>query len=87
MFGKVIVFGLFEMIQKKKKVRTASLGLGLASGVGLGQVRWHRPSHSRSGQVRHTTSPPSPHNAATLQCWRYHDLRHSEILQCNSTFT
>ena len=39
MFGKVIVIGLFEMI--KKKVRTASLGSGSASGSG-----WRRgPSH------------------------------------------
>ena len=34
MFGKVIVFGLFEMIKKKKRVRTTSLGPGLASGSG-----------------------------------------------------
>ena len=32
MFGKVIVFGLFEMIQKKK-VRTASPGSGSVSGL------------------------------------------------------
>ena len=42
MFGKVIVFGLFEMIKKKKRVRTASLGPGLASGLGL--VRRREPS-------------------------------------------
>ena len=40
MFGKVIVFGLFEMIQKKKKrrVRTASLGSRFGLRVGLGMV-------------------------------------------------
>ena len=44
MFGKVIVFGLFEIIpKKKKKVRTASPGLGSASG--LGRVRRREPSH------------------------------------------
>ena len=32
MFRKVIVFGLFEMIQKKKKVRTASSGSTSRSG-------------------------------------------------------
>ena len=32
MFRKVIVFGLFEMIQKKKKVRSASMGPGLNDG-------------------------------------------------------
>ena len=43
MFGKVIVFGLFEMIKNKiKRVRTASLGPGLASGLGL--VRRREPS-------------------------------------------
>ena len=50
MFGKVVVFGLVEMIQKKKKkkkekksVRTASPGLGLASDpgrVGSGMATW-----------------------------------------------
>ena len=42
MFGKVIVFGLFEIIQKKKKkkeVRTASSGPGSASGSGRVQHR------------------------------------------------
>ena len=37
MFGKVIVFGLFEMIKKKvkkKRVRTASPGPGSASRSG-----------------------------------------------------
>ena len=43
MFGKVIVFGLFEMIQKKIKVRTASLGPGSFSGSG--RVRQHGLSH------------------------------------------
>ena len=42
MFGKVIVFGLFEMIQKKK-VRTASLGPGLASRSG--RVQRCKTSH------------------------------------------
>ena len=41
MFGKVIVFGLFEII--KKKVRTVSPGPGSASMSG--RVRRHRPSH------------------------------------------
>ena len=51
MFGKVIVFGLFEMIKKKEKrkkkrrVRTVSSGLGSASGSGrvrrLGLSRSH----------------------------------------------
>ena len=46
MFGKVIVFRLFEMFQKKKKrVRTVSPGPGLA--FGLGRVRRCGPSHSR----------------------------------------
>ena len=45
MFRKVIVFGLFEISKKKKKkrVRTASLGPGLASGSG--QVRRCGSSH------------------------------------------
>ena len=38
MFGKVIVFGLFEMIKKKvkkkRRVRTVSPGPGSASGSG-----------------------------------------------------
>ena len=40
MFGKVIVFGLFEMLQKKKKkrVRTASSSPGLT--FGSGHIRW-----------------------------------------------
>ena len=41
MFEKVIVFGLFEMIQKKKKVRTASPGPDLA--FGSGRVRRSGP--------------------------------------------
>ena len=49
MFRKVIVFGLFEMIQKKKernkerRVRTASPSPGSASGSG--RVRRLEPSH------------------------------------------
>ena len=47
MFGKVIAFGLFEMIKKKVKnkkgVRTASLGSGSASGSVWVQRRG--PSH------------------------------------------
>ena len=42
MFGKVIVFGLFEMI-KKKRVRTASFGSSLASRSG--RVQRHEPSY------------------------------------------
>ena len=34
MFGKVIIFGLFEMIKKKKGVRTSSPGRGSTSGSG-----------------------------------------------------
>ena len=41
MFGKVIIFGLFEMI--KKNVRITSPGPGSASGSG--QVRRHGQSH------------------------------------------
>ena len=45
MFGKVIVFGLFELIQKKKKkVRTASPSPSSASGsgrVGYGDAGHH----------------------------------------------
>ena len=37
MFRKVILFGLFEMIQKKKKVRTMSSGP--SSAFGSGRVR------------------------------------------------
>ena len=48
MFEKVIVFGLFEMNQKKKRkrVRTASLGSG--SAFGSGRVRF-------GGTSRHIT--------------------------------
>ena len=43
MFGKVIIFGLLEMIQKKKRVRTASPSPSSASESG--RVRLHGPSH------------------------------------------
>ena len=43
MFGKVIVFGLFEMIQKKKSEdRVPKYGFGLR--VGSGRVRRRRSS-------------------------------------------
>ena len=42
MFGKLIVFGLFEIIQKKK-VRTAFLGPGQPSG----RVRYDDASHHK----------------------------------------
>ena len=38
---KVIIFGLFEMIQKKKRIRTTSLGPGSASRLGTADG----PSH------------------------------------------
>ena len=36
MFGKVIIFGLFEMIQKKKKSEDRFLGSGFGLRVGSG---------------------------------------------------
>ena len=40
MFRKVIVFGLFEMIQKKKKSEDYVLGFGFGLWVGLGTATW-----------------------------------------------
>ena len=48
MFGKVIVFGLFELLKKKRRVRTASLGpssdskhrLGTTTRVVVGTEQW-----------------------------------------------
>ena len=47
MFGKVIVFGLFKMIPKKKKKsedRVPDFGFGLR--VGSGRVQRRRPSQN-----------------------------------------
>ena len=41
----VVVFGLFEMIKKNKKVRTASPSLGLGSASESGQAQWRGSSH------------------------------------------
>ena len=70
MFGKVIVFRLFEMIQKRKKekkrARTASSGPGSASGSG--RVRRYRPSNHVCGHAPHKEtlhlqhSPLNDHN-------------------------
>ena len=46
MFGKVIVFELFEIIQKKKRVRIASPGS--SSAFGSGRVQRHEPSQELS---------------------------------------
>ena len=45
MFRKVIVFGLFEMIQKKKKSEDRVPGSGFGLRVGSGRVRWCGSSH------------------------------------------
>ena len=46
MFGKLIVIGLFEMIQKKKKSKDRVLGSEFGLRAGSGRVRWRRPHFS-----------------------------------------